>query len=163
MIAIASADRNWGIGRNGDLLCHIPGDLKYFREKTMGAAVVMGRKTLESLPRRRGLPKRVNIVLTSNPAFEAERCTVVHSEEELAEELRKYPEDDVFIIGGESIYRRFCPQCGKCYVTKLEADLGADRFMVNLDEDPAFRMTWESEPREENGIRYRFCLYERTE
>ena len=104
----------------------------------------------------------MNFVLTGNPEFEAERCQVVHSEEELTEALEEYKTEDVFIIGGESIYRRFYEQCDKLYVTKMHANLNADRFMVNLDEDARFRVTWESELQNENGIEYQFVLYERS-
>lgn len=161
MNLIVAVDRDWGIGRDNGLLASVPGDMAYFKEKTLGHVVVCGRKTLESFPHKRGLPKRTNIVLTSNPDFEAERCEIAHSEEELAEMLAPYESDDIFIIGGESIYKRFYERCDKLYVTKLDGSFGADRFMVNLDEDDRFEITWESEPQEDNGISYRFCLYER--
>lgn len=162
MNLIVAVDSEWGIGCGGELLAHIPGDLKYFKETTMDKVVVMGRKTLESLPGKKGLPKRVNFVLTGNPEFEAERCQVVHSKEELTEALEEYKTEDVFILGGESIYRRFYEQCDKLYVTKMHANLNADRFMVNLDEDARFRVTWESELQNENGIEYQHVLYERS-
>ena len=161
MNLIVAVDADWGIGCGGQLLANLPGDMKYFKETTMNKVVVMGRKTLESLPHQRGLPKRVNYVLTGNADFEAERCITVNSEEALMAELAQYDGGDVFIIGGESIYRRFYRQCDKLYVTKMHAHLGADRFMVNLDEDPAFHITWESELQEENGIEYQFVIYER--
>lgn len=163
MNLIVAVDERWGIGCDNALLASIPGDLKYFKEKTTGKVVVMGRRTLESMPGGRGLPNRTNFVMTSRPEFTAERCCVVHSEAELAEALAEYPSEDIFIIGGESIYRKFYERCDKCYVTKMYADLGADRFMVNLDEDARYRVTWQSEKQEENGIPYRFFLYERTE
>ncbi len=161
MNLIVAVDANWGIGCDGQLLANIPGDMKYFKETTMNKVVVMGRKTLESLPNRRGLPKRVNYVLTSNPTFEAERCITVNSEEALMEELSQYDSEDVFIIGGESLYRHFYRKCDKLYVTKMNARLGADRFMVNLDEEPDFRVAWESDLHEENDIEYRFVIYEK--
>ena len=162
MNLIVAVDAKWGIGKDGGLLASIPGDMKYFRETTTGKVVVMGRKTLESMPGHKGLPKRVNYVMTGHRDFEAPGCIIVNTEEELLEELGKYDRDDVFIIGGESIYRRFYKRCDKCYITKMEADLGADRSMPDLDEDPDFEVTWKSEPHEENGIRYTFYLYENT-
>lgn len=162
MNLIVAVDEKWGIGRDNELLASVPGDMEYFKQKTMNKVVVMGRKTLESLPKKRGLPKRVNYVLTRRPDFEAERCIVVHSEEELMAELDRFPPDDVFIIGGDSIYRRFYERCDKLYITKMYADLGADRFMVNLDEDDRFAVTWESDLQHENGIDYRFLVYERA-
>jgi len=106
MNLIVAVDEKWGIGCDNDLLASIPGDMQYFKEKTTDGVVVMGRRTLESLPKQRGLPKRVNYVLTSNEDFEAERCIAVHSEEELFKELEQYDPEHVFIIGGESIYRK---------------------------------------------------------
>lgn len=163
MNLIVAVDEKWGIGCDNDLLASIPGDMQYFKEKTTDGVVVMGRRTLESLPKQRGLPKRINYVLTSNSGFEAERCIAVHSEEELFKELEQYDPEHVFIIGGESIYRKFYKNCDKCFVTKMHADLHADKFMVNLDEDEAFKETWKSEMHSENGIDYEFTLYEKVE
>ena len=162
MNLIVAVDEKWGIGCDNDLLASIPGDMQYFKEKTTDGVGVMGRRTLESLPKQRGLPKRINYVLTSNSGFEAERCIAVHSEEELFKELEQYEPEHVFIIGGESIYRKFYKNCDKCFVTKMHADLHADKFMVNLDEDDDFKETWKSEMHSENGIDYEFTLYERV-
>ena len=162
MNLIVAVDEKWGIGCDNDLLASIPGDMQYFKEKTTDGGGVMGRRTLESRPKQRGLPKRINYVLTSNSGFEAERCIAVHSEEELFKELEQYDPEHVFIIGGESIYRKFYKNCDKCFVTKMHADLHADKFMVNLDEDDDFKETWKSEMHSENGIDYEFTLYERV-
>lgn len=162
MNLIVAVDQNWGIGRDGGLLANVPGDMQFFKETTMEKVVVMGRKTLESLPKKRGLPKRINYVLTSNPEFEAERCITVNSEEQLFAELEQYDTDNVFIIGGASIYRKFYKMCDKCYVTKMYADLDADTFIMNLDEDPEFKVVYESELHSENGIDYRFCTYQKV-
>ena len=161
MNLIVAVDRNWGIGRNNGLLASIPGDMKYFKEHTTGAVVVMGRKTLESMPGGRGLPNRTNYVLTGNPDYEAERCIIVHSEEELFAELEQYSSDEVWLIGGASMYNRYFNLCDKLYVTKMDAELNADAFIFNLDEDPNYTVTSESEPVTENGITYRFLIYER--
>ena len=163
MNLIVAVDEKWGIGCDNDLLASIPGDMQYFKEETTDGVVVMGRRTLESLPKQRGLPKRGNYVLTSNEDFEAERCIAVHSEEELFKELEQYDPEHVFIIGGESIYRKFYKYCDKCFVTKMHADLHADKFMVNLDEDDDFKETWKSEMHSENGIDYEFTMYEKVE
>ena len=162
MNLIVAVDEKWGIGCDNDLLASIPGDMQYFKEKTTDGVVVMGRRTLESYLSRGGLPKRINYVLTSNSGFEAERCIAVHSEEELFKELEQYDPEHVFIIGGESIYKKFYKYCDKCFVTKMHADLHADKFMVNLDEDDDFKETWKSEMHSENGIDYEFTLYERV-
>ncbi len=162
MNLIVAVDRNWGIGRDGDLLASIPTDMKYFKEKTMGKAVVMGRRTLESFPGRRGLPGRINYVLTSDPDFEAERCTAVHSEEELFEALSQYDPDNVFIIGGATIYNKYYKLCDRLYITKMDADLRADTFIVNIDRDPDFTLVSSGDPITENGITYRFTEYLRN-
>ena len=159
MNLIVAADSRWGIGRDGGLLADLPTDMKYFREHTKNKAVVMGRKTLESLPGKRGLPNRVNYVLTSNPDFEAERCIAVHSEDELRDAVSEHEPDDVFLIGGATLYNRFYRMCDRLYVTKIDADLGADTFIKNFDEDPDFELLSESEPVTENGITYRFVIY----
>ena len=159
MNLIVAADNKWGIGRDGGLLASIPTDMKYFREHTTGKVVVMGRRTLESMPGRRGLPKRINYVLTSDPDFEAERCKTVNSEDELWEELSQYDPDDVFLIGGATLYNRFYRLCDMLYVTKIDADLSADTFITCFDDDPDFEVVSESEPVRENGLTFRFVVY----
>lgn len=161
MNMIVAVDDNWGIGKNNGLLASVPGDMAFFKYKTMDHVVVMGRKTLESLPNRRGLFRRTNYVLTSNPDFEAERCIIVHSDEELLKELEQYPPDEVFLIGGASMYNKLYPLCDKLYITKLEGDFGADTFITNIDEDDRYEVTVESDVMEDDGIRYRICTYER--
>ena len=151
MNLIVAADNKWGIGRDGGLLASIPTDMKYFREHTTGKVVVMGR----------GLPKRINYVLTTNPDYEAERCKVVHSEDELWNELSQYEPDDVFLIGGAHLYNKFYRMCDRLYVTKMDADLDADTFIVNFDSDPDYEVVSESEPVTENGITFRFVIYKR--
>lgn len=160
MNAIAAVDRNWAIGKDGNLLVHLPGDLKYFREKTLGKTVVMGRKTFESLPGSKPLPSRVNIVISASPEFDAD-CTVVRTIPMLFEELDKYDSDDIYIIGGEKVYRELLPYCDKVYITKIDASFPADKFFVNLDECKYWETVSESEFREENGFRYKFTEYKR--
>ncbi|MBQ0041632.1 MAG: dihydrofolate reductase [Clostridiales bacterium] len=161
MNLIVAVDKNWGIGRDNGLLAHLPGDMAYFKATTSGKTVVMGRKTLESMPGKRGLPNRTNYVLTSNPDFAAERCIVVNSEDELMKALSAFEPDDVFLIGGASIYNKYYKMCDKLYITKMDADLNADTRIVNIDEDGGFEVVSESEPMTENGVTYRFLVYER--
>lgn len=163
MDLIVAVDSRWGIGRDNGLLASVPGDMKFFRETTTGEVVVMGRKTLESMPGGKPLPKRVNIVITRQPDYEAPGAVVVHDREELAEALKEYGGKKVFIIGGGSVYREFYKDCRRCYVTKLQEDLNADTFMVDLDEDPDFTLVDESPVHEDHGIKYTFCTYEKTE
>lgn len=159
MNLIVAVDNKWGIGRGGGLLAHLPTDLKYFKKHTEGKIVVMGRKTLESMPGGRGLPNRINYVLTGNPDFEAERCIVVHSENELFDNLSGHDSEDIFFIGGSSIYNRYYKLCDRLYVTKINADLGADTFITNFDDDGSFTVASESEPITENGLSFRFLVY----
>lgn len=159
MKLIVAADKNWAIGREGNLLCHLPGDLKYFKEKTVGKTVVMGRKTLESLPGGKPLPKRKNVVLTRNRQFECEGCTMVYSIEEL---LKLYNNEELMVMGGSSVYEALLPYCDTCYVTRLDAEFEADSHIPNLDEREDFRIVWQSEPQIENGIEYIFTEYKRV-
>ena len=139
MKMIVAADRNWGIGKNGDLLVHIPEDMEFFKEKTMGNAVVMGRKTFESFPGKKALPGRVNIVLTGNPDWAAEDAIVVHNMEELQTVLADYEDDRIYIIGGGQIYADFADRCSSIYVTHIDQSYEADTWFPNLEENPHFR------------------------
>ena len=157
MRAIFCADEKWGIGKDNGLLFSLPKDMKFFRETTKGKVVVMGRKTLESFPGGQPLKGRVNIVLSSH---EPKEGTVgAKSLGELLLLLKKYPEDEVFVIGGESVYRALLPYCSEVYVTKVAADGKADTFVPDLDEDEAFALAAEGEPVEDNGYTLRFCTY----
>ena len=107
MNAIVVVDKNWAIGKDGSLLVHLPGDLKYYRQKTLGKVIVVGRKTLESFPGGKPLPDRTNIVLTSDPAYGANGCIICHSKDEVMETIAGYDPEDVFIAGGSQIYEQF--------------------------------------------------------
>lgn len=160
MKAIVAVDRNWAIGKDNSLLAHLPGDLKYFKEKTVGKTVAMGRQTLESFPGGKPLPDRTNIVLTTKEDYPA-TCEICCSTEELFQCLEGYDPEDVFIIGGEQVYREFLPYCDKVYVTKIHAVFPADKYFPNLDEDPEWQLVYESEPVTEKGLTYRFTEYAR--
>ena len=114
MKLIASADKNWGIGFKNKLLVSIPTDMKFFRQTTTGKIVVMGRKTLESFPNGLPLKNRTNIVLTGNKDYRVKDAVIVHTLEELQEELKRYQSDDIYVIGGERIYRQLLPLCDRC-------------------------------------------------
>ena len=161
MNLIVAADREWGIGRDNGLLASLPSDMKYFREHTAGKVVVMGRKTLESMPGSKPLPNRVNYVLTANPDYEADGCVIVHDEYELFDALSQYSPDSVYLIGGGSLYTRFYRYCNRLYVTKIDAELNADTFIPDFDKDPDYEVISESEPVTENGITYRFVIYQK--
>ncbi|MDD3169442.1 MAG: dihydrofolate reductase [Eubacteriales bacterium] len=161
MKTIVAVDNNWGIGKEGCLLVHLPGDLKYFKEKTAGKVVVMGRTTFESLPGKKALKDRVNIVLSRNPDFEPEGCIKCKSMGELFQTLENYDMEDVFIIGGEDIYRQFSPYCSGHLVTKINAVFDADKYLENLDLRSDLVLVSESEAQIENGVEYCFTEYKR--
>ncbi|MBN7774431.1 dihydrofolate reductase [Clostridium aminobutyricum] len=160
MKIIVAADRKWGIGKDNNLLTHLPGDLKYFKEMTLGKVVVMGRKTLESLPGKKPLPGRTNIVLSGDKNYKAD-CLVCHSEEELAHELEKYDTEDIYIIGGAKVYADMRDCCDTYYVTKILDEFDADRHFENLDLCQDVELVWESELQEHNGTEYKFTEYRR--
>ena len=120
MNLIVAVDKNWGIGFENKLLVSIPDDMKFFRETTTGKVVVMGRKTLESFPGGRPLKNRTNIVLTKNKNYKADGAIVVHTIEQLKEELKKYPSEDIYVIGGASIYAALLDDCDVAHVTKID-------------------------------------------
>jgi dihydrofolate reductase len=161
MKTIVAVDNNWGIGKDGDLLVHLPGDMKYFKEKTLGKVVVMGRTTFESLPGKKPLKDRVNIVLSRNPDFQPANCVKCGSMGELFKVLEDYNTEDVFIIGGEDIYRQFDPYCGGHLVTKINGVFNADKYFDNMDKRSDLELVGESETYSENGLEYRFTEYRR--
>lgn len=161
MKAILAADKNWGIGYQNRLLVSIPSDMKFFRQTTTGKAVVMGRKTLESFPNGLPLKNRTNIVLTANPEYEVKDAIIVHSQDELLEELKKYDTDDVYVIGGESVYRMMLPYCDTVLVTKIDRVFQADTYFPNLDEMDEWVMTEEGEEQTCFDLEFCFTKYER--
>ena len=162
MNLIVNVDKNWAIGLGSKLLVGIPQDMKYFRSMTTGHVVVMGRKTLESFPESKPLPNRANIVLTRDQGYQAPGAVVVHSMEELKEELEKYSGEEIFVIGGGQIYRELLPLCDKAYVTKVDRAFDADVYFPDLDQDPQWKMTKVSEEQTYFDLEYVFAVYERT-
>lgn len=161
MNAIVAVDNNWAIGSKNNLLVRIPADHKNFRQETTGKVVVLGRKTLETFPQGMPLPNRINIILSTNPDYKVKDAVVVHSKEELDTELKKYPTEDVYIIGGESVYRMMLPACDVVHVTKIDQDYEADAYFPNLDKDDEWEITAESEEQTYFDLPYYFVKYER--
>ena len=161
MKLIVCVDRNYGIGRDNSLLVRIPEDMKYFRATTLNKVVVMGRKTLESFPNGLPLSDRVNIVLTTNPDYTKKDAIIAHSVDELDEILKDYDDDEVFVIGGESIYRALLDRCDEAYVTKVDYEYEADAFFPDLDKDDEWKLAAESEEHTYFDICYTFCVYRR--
>ena len=161
MNLIAAVDKNWAIGCKNKLLVSIPADMKFFRETTIGKVVVMGRKTLESFPNGMPLKKRTNIVLTHDKAYKVPDAILVHSMEELHEELKKYPSEDIYVIGGETIYKQLLDECDVAHITKIDYEFEADAYFPNLDELPEWKITQDSEEQTYFDLEYYFYKYER--
>lgn len=162
MRIIVAADQNWGIGKDNHLLVSIPADMKMFRQETIGKVVVMGRKTLESFPGGQPLKNRTNLVLTKNKDYHPKGVQVFYSLEELLEELKKYPSDQIYCIGGESVYRQLLPLCDTAQVTRIDFAYEADSYFPNLDEMPDWKVAAESEEQTYFDLEYRFVRYERV-
>lgn len=158
---IVAADRNWAIGKNNRLMWSIPSDMKFFRDTTRGNIVIMGRKTLESFPQGQPLKNRVNIVITKNKDYKVKDAVVVHGITEALNEAKKY-EGDIFVIGGESIYRAMLPYCQRAYVTRIDHVFDADTYFPDLDADEDWEMTKTSEEQTCFDLEFYFTVYERT-
>ena len=162
MNLIVAVDKNWAIGKENKLLVSIPQDMKFFRETTMGKVVVMGRKTLESFPGGQPLKKRTNIVITRDKNYSVKDAIVVHSVEEALEELKNYNSEDVYVIGGDSIYRQMRPYCDVAHVTKINHAYEADTYFPNLDEKEDWLVTGVSDEQTYFNLEYEFVRYERV-
>ena len=158
MELIAAVDRNWGIGKDGQLLVRIPADLKRFQALTTGHTVILGRKTLATFPGGRPLKGRRNLVLSRDASFAPEGAEVFRDVDSL---LRAAPAD-AFVIGGESVYRALLPRCTRAHLTKVEGAFPADAFFPDLDADPAWAVTEEGEALEHQGLAFRYVTYERV-
>ncbi|MBQ4625873.1 MAG: dihydrofolate reductase [Clostridia bacterium] len=162
MKAIVNVDKNWAIGNGDSLLNHIPEDMKFFKEKTTGNVVVMGRATFMTFPGPRALPNRVNIVLTSDESWSAPDVIVCHSLDELFIQLERYDTDTVYVIGGSKVYEQLIPYCNTAYVTKVDTAKPADKFFPNLDADEEWEVSYEGEAKEHNGAEFRFTTYKKN-
>ena len=162
MNLIAAVDKNWAIGKNNELLVRIPADQKFFRETTTGKVVVMGRKTLESFPNGTPLKNRTNIVLTHDKNYDGKGAIVVNSLDQLHEEIKKYPSEDIFIIGGQKIYEQLVDECNVAHITKIEYEYDADAYFPNLDEKEEWVITGDSEEQTYFDLEYFFYRYEKV-
>lgn len=162
MNTIVAADKNWGIGKDNKLLVSIPADMKFFRQETIGKVVVMGRKTLESFPGGMPLSGRTNIVLTRNMDYRVKGAQIVHSREELLKELEEYPSEDVYVIGGDSVYKMMLPLCDTAYVTKIDFAYEADSYFPDLDRMEDWEIAASSEEQTYFDLEYSFVRYERV-
>ncbi|MEZ3469147.1 MAG: dihydrofolate reductase [Schaedlerella sp.] len=161
MNIIVAVDKNWAIGKNNKMMWSIPADMRFFREKTTGHVVVMGRKTLESFPNGLPLKQRTNLILSRDRSYKVKGALVLHTMEELLEHLKEYDSSDIFIIGGESIYRQFLPYCDTAYVTRIDHAYDADTYFPNLDELLEWTMTEVSEEQTSFDLEFVFTKYEK--
>ena len=158
MEAIVAVNADWGIGRDGTQSVVLKADRAHFRELTAGAAVIVGRRTLEDFPGGRPLKGRHNIVITRQ-AIEIEGAEVVHSTEEALAAAARWPR--CLVIGGASVYRQFFPWLDVVHVTKIDLAPESDSYFPNLDELEGWRCEagdWQ----EEDGLRYCFCTYRKS-
>ena len=161
MKLIAAVDSNWAIGNKGQQLVNIPQDQKMFRDRTLGKVIVMGRKTLESLPGGQPLYGRTNVVLTRDLQFQAKGTKICHSVEEVLELLKDIPQDDIYIIGGQTIYEQFLPYCEEALVTWIDYEYAADTYFPNLDKSKDWKMTEESDEQTYFNLCYTYRTYKK--
>lgn len=161
MNIIVAVDEKWAIGCRGNLLVRIPADHKMFRQETLGKVVVLGRKTMDTFPGGLPLQGRTNIILSRNPAYHMKDAIVVHSVEELLGELENYDSRDVYVIGGDSVYRQLLPYCDTAHVTRIDRVYEADAFFPDLDGSGEWEITAESDEQSYFDTTYHFVKYER--
>ena len=156
---IVAVDDNYAIGKDNKLLYHLPSDLKYFKETTLNKVVVMGDKTYFSLPIK-PLPKRINIVVSIDKSLKLENAIVVNSFNQLFEKLKEYNDDDVFVIGGATIYNSLMDYCKKAYITRIYSSKPADVFVNNIEKMEHWKLVNESEMQTENDLQFKFQVFE---
>ena len=160
MKAIVAVDKNWGIGKNNDLLFSIPEDMKFFRQTTSGKVVVMGANTLRSFPNGNPLKNRVNLVISTT--IMRDDCVVVDGLDKLFEEIKKYPSEQVYLIGGAKLYKTLLPYCDEALITKVDADGNADVFFENVDLLDGWQCVYESPTQSSNGYDFKFTTYKNS-
>ena len=161
MKIVVAVDNNWAIGNKNQLLVSIPNDHKNFRRLTIGKVVVLGRKTLETFPQGQPLSGRTNIILSRDESYKAGDAIIVHSVDQLLEKVKEYNTDDVYIIGGDSIYKQFLPYCDEAIVTKVDHEYEADAYFPNLDEDSQWKIVDESDDETYFDLDYKFVTYKK--
>jgi len=156
---IVAVDLNWGIGYKGSLLVKIPEDMSFFKKMTLGKVVIMGRETFESLPGKEPLEGRKNIILSRKEGYRDNRITICHTLDDIFDVIKEYNSDDVFVIGGESVYKQLLPFCKEAYITKIEHRYDADKFFNDLDSNESWELASTSDLKTYKGIKYRFTKY----
>lgn len=162
MKIVVAVDNNWAIGNKGQLLVSIPSDHKNFRKLTIGKVVVLGRKTLETFPQGQPLAGRTNIILSRDENYKVNDAIIVHSIDELLAKLKEYNSDDVYIIGGDSIYKQMLDYCDEAVVTKVDHNYEADAYFPNLDKLPEWNIVSESDDETYFDLDYKFVTYKKN-
>ena len=162
MNLIATVDKNWSIGKQGHLLVNIPEDIKLFRMETAGKAAIMGRKTYEQITDRTALIDRYNVVLTSDLSYKKDGAVVVHSVEEALEKVASYKSEDIYVIGGESVFEQFLPYCDTAHITKVDYIYEADTHIMDFDKLDDWKVTARSDEHTYFDICYEFVCYQRV-
>lgn len=160
LILIASVDKNWGLGKDNQLLKRIPEDLKRFSGITRGNLIIVGRKTLESFKDKKPLPDRINVVMTRDKTYACEGAVIAHDLEALSNAIENF-QGEVFVCGGEIVYQQLLPYCKKSLITQIDEALVADVHLTNLDQASDWVKTHEGEWQESRGVRFRYVDYER--
>lgn len=155
---IVAVDDNYAIGKDNKLLYHLPSDLKYFKETTLNKVVVMGDKTYFSLPIK-PLPKRTNIVVSIDESLKLENAIVVNSFNQLFEKLKEYNDDDIFVIGGATIYNSLMDYCKYAYITRIYSSKPADVFVKNIEKMENWKIVKESKMQTENDLQFKFQVF----
>ena len=160
IISILNCDKEYGIGKKNGLLFQLKEDMRFFRETTRNHVVAMGENTLLSFPGSKPLKNRINIVLSQDSSHNYEGVVNVHTFEEFLKTINEYAKtEDVYIIGGASIYRQTLEYVDLVYLTKVDAIGGAQVFFVNIDEREDFEVVSESEPVQDGDYQIRFVTY----
>lgn len=159
MNMIVAVDKNWAIGCGNQLLISIPEDMRFFRDETTNKVIIVGKNTLKTFPGGKPLKDRVNIVITSNRDYKVDGAIVVHSIEEALEAVKDYKSEDVYVVGGGSIYEQMLPYCDVAHVTKIDYSYHADTYFPNLDENEDWVIAAESDERTYYDIEYTFFKY----
>lgn len=159
MNLIVAVDKNWAIGYQNKLLVRIPADMRFFRDETIKKAVIMGRKTLETFPGGQPLKDRLNVIISRDKNFKVKDAVVVNTIEEALEAVKDYKTEDVYVIGGDSIYKQMLPYCNVAHVTKIDYSYTADTYFPNLDLMEDWVLEEESEEQTYYDLIYSFCRY----
>ena len=162
MNAIVNVNPHWGIGAGGKLLVSVPADLRRFHDLTVHQTIIYGRKTLATFPDGKPLPERENIILTKHKDLRVDGAIVCHSFEELKQELRARYSEQLWVCGGESVYKLLVPYCQKAYVTFSYTELTADKVFPNLNRNENWIVTDIQPTVVEGRVPYRCVEYTNT-